>query len=99
MYRLGAYGQPLYPLVGAPPVLPGTLPKPVPAELTGFEIAGENRKWQPAKAVISGDSVVVSSDEVAAPVAVRYAWADFPACSLYNREGLPAFPFRTDDWK
>ncbi|HEX2948832.1 MAG TPA: hypothetical protein VHV83_04585 [Armatimonadota bacterium] len=42
---------------------------------------------------------MVSSDAVAAPVAVRYAWADNPECNLYNKEGLPASPFRTDDWQ
>ena len=42
--------------------------------------------------------MVVSSDQVAAPVAVRYGWASDPPCNLYNKEGLPASPFRTDDW-
>jgi sialate O-acetylesterase len=42
--------------------------------------------------------VVVSSDQVASPVAVRYGWANDPTCDLYNQEGLPASPFRTDDW-
>jgi sialate O-acetylesterase len=51
-----------------------------------------------AKAVIDGAGVIVSSDQVAAPVAVRYAWGDYPSCNLYNRKGLPAVPFRTDDW-
>ncbi len=45
-----------------------------------------------------GGKGVVSSEQVAAPVAVRYAWADNPICNLYNKEGLPASPFRTDDW-
>lgn len=84
-------------VIGSPPALPGTAPLPAPKDLTGFEIAGEDRKWQPAKATIEGNAVIVSSEAVAAPVAGRYAWADFPACSLYNREGLPALPFRTDD--
>ena len=48
--------------------------------------------------MIEGDEVVVSSDEVAFPVAVRYAWANNPVCNLYNGAGLPAGPFRTDDW-
>ena len=86
-------------VIAAPPVLPGTTSPPAPTELAGFEIAGEDRKWQPAKATIEGNSVIVSSEAVTAPVAARYAWSDFPACSLYNREGLPAFPLRTDDWK
>ncbi len=52
--------------------------------------------WADAK--IDGDKVVVSSNKVSAPVAVRYAWADNPVCNLYNAEELPASPFRTDSW-
>ena len=49
--------------------------------------------------MIDGDAVVVSNDQVAAPVAVRYAFCTNPeGCNLYNKEGLPASPFRTDDW-
>ncbi|MBA7622680.1 hypothetical protein ES703_30059 [subsurface metagenome] len=66
--------------------------------LKGFAIAGADRKFVWADAKIDGDSVVVSRDEVSTPVAVRYAWADNPVCNLYNEEGLPASPFRTDDW-
>ena len=68
--------------------------------LTGFSIAGEDQKFVWAKAFIEGDTIVVSSDEISRPVAVRYAWANNPddAC-LYNKEGLPASPFRTDNWK
>jgi sialate O-acetylesterase len=68
-------------------------------EVTGFAIAGSDRQFYWAKAVIEGDEVVVYSDKVAQPVAVRYAWADNPECNLINSEGLPAIPFRTDDWK
>ena len=64
----------------------------------GFWIAGGDHRFHAAKAVIEGDEVVVSSDEVAFPVAVRYAWANNPVCNLYNGAGLPAGPFRTDDW-
>lgn len=67
--------------------------------LQGFVIAGTDRQWKPAQARIEGDTVVVSSPEVAAPVAVRYAWENFPTCTLFNGAGLPATPFRTDDWK
>jgi sialate O-acetylesterase len=67
-------------------------------ELKGFIIAGDDQVWREAKAEIKGDRVIVSSPEVAKPVAVRYAWAKYPDCNLYNREGLPATPFRTDDW-
>lgn len=66
--------------------------------LKGFAIAGEDRKFVWADAKIDGDAVVVSSASVAKPVAVRYAWADNPECNLYNAAGLPASPFRTDDW-
>jgi len=64
----------------------------------GFAIAGEDKKFVAANAKIDGPSVVVSSPEVKCPVAVRYAWAENPDCNLYNKEGLPASPFRTDDW-
>ncbi len=66
--------------------------------LKGFAIAGVDRKFVWAQAKIEGDSVVVWSEKVPHPVAVRYAWADNPECNLYNKEGLPASPFRTDDW-
>ena len=65
----------------------------------GFAIAGEDRKWYWADARIDGESVVVRSDKVARPVAVRYAWSNNPVCNLYNQANLPAVPFRTDDWK
>jgi sialate O-acetylesterase len=69
------------------------------AELQGFAIAGEDRKWVWGEAkIIAPDQVSVSSKEVAKPVAVRYAWADNPVCNLYSTVGLPATPFRTDDW-
>jgi sialate O-acetylesterase len=64
----------------------------------GFAIAGADRKWHWADARVDGDSVVVSSTEVAEPVAVRYGWADNPPNTLRNEAGLPAAPFRTDDW-
>ena len=67
-------------------------------DLRGFAIAGRDHKFHWALASTDGDSVVVSSPEVRVPVAVRYAWADSPDCNLFNAEGLPASPFRTDDW-
>ncbi len=67
-------------------------------KLEGFAIAGADHKFFLADAKIEGDTVVVSSPQVAEPVAVRYAWANNPVCNLYNKEGLPATPFRTDDW-
>lgn len=76
--------------------------------LQGFAIAGVDRKFRWADARIEGDTVVVSNPEISAPAAVRYAWADSPPCNLFNRaavgkdglgkDGLPASPFRTDDW-
>ena len=66
--------------------------------LKGFVIAGEDQQWKPADAKILGDKVAVSSSEVAKPVAVRYAWAANPVGNLFNGAGLPASPFRTDDW-
>jgi sialate O-acetylesterase len=67
-------------------------------EVKGFTIAGEDKHFQPAVAKIDGEKVVVSSPEVKHPAAVRYAWENDPACNLYNGAGLPASPFRTDDW-
>ena len=65
--------------------------------LKRFAIAGEDKKWVHADAVIDGNTVVVSNASVTKPVAVRYAWANNPeGCNLYNKEGLPASPFRTD---
>jgi sialate O-acetylesterase len=66
--------------------------------LPGFAIAGADRKFVWGRARIEGDTVVVSHPDVPEPVAVRYAWADNPPASLANRAGLPASPFRTDDW-
>jgi sialate O-acetylesterase len=66
--------------------------------LKGFSIAGDDRKFVWADAVIDGDAVVVSSPSVAKPAAVRYAWEQNPPATLFNKEGLPASPFRTDDW-
>jgi len=67
-------------------------------EVEGFAICGDDHKWKWATANIDGDTVVVESDEVPTPVAVRYAWAQYPFCNLYNSEGLPAGPFRTDNF-
>ena len=63
-----------------------------------FAVAGPDRKWHWAHAKIDGDAIIVSSSDVADPIAVRYAWQSFPKATLYNGAGLPAVPFRTDDW-
>lgn len=65
-------------------------------ELKGFTIAGADGKFVPATAVIVGEKVVVSADGVAAPKAVRFGWDNVPDVNLFNKEGLPASPFRTD---
>jgi len=64
----------------------------------GFAVAGADRQFHWATARVVGNEVVVRSNEVKNPVAVRYDWADSPAGNLYNKEGLPAVPFRTDSW-
>lgn len=69
-----------------------------PEMLAGFAIAGPDQVFYWAGARIAGDEVVVSNPRVADPTAVRYGWADNPIVSLYNVEGIPASPFRTDDW-
>jgi len=79
----------------------GTEPtKPLPnGKLAEFEIAGADKKWFPADAQIDGHQVVVSSTQVKEPIAVRYAFYICPIrANLYNQEGLPASPFRTDNW-
>lgn len=68
-------------------------------KLTGFAIAGPDHKFHWADAKIDGNTIVVSSSEVDCPLAVRYAWDDNPECNLTNESGLPASPFRTDEWK
>lgn len=67
-------------------------------KLTGFTIAGADRKFVNAEAQIAGDRVVVASASVPKPVAVRYGWANYPVVNLWNKDGLPASPFRTDDF-
>ena len=66
--------------------------------LKGFIIAGKDRVFHVARARIEGNEIVVSSEKVLEPVAVRYGWDDNPECNLYNSAGLPASPFRTDTW-
>jgi sialate O-acetylesterase len=67
--------------------------------LTEFTMAGADQKFAPAVAEIDGNSVIVHSDQVRQPVAVRYAWRNDATPNLANREGLPASPFRTDTWQ
>src|SRR5690606_35960383 len=67
-------------------------------EIVAVEIAGEDRRFVPATAVIEGETLKVSSPEVPEPVAVRYAWHNFPDARLRNGAGLPAAPFRSHEW-
>lgn len=67
--------------------------------LTHFEIAGKDQIYHPAKAVIEGETVLVSASEVSSPVAVRYGWSNTAEPNLFNMEGLPASSFCTDSWK
>jgi sialate O-acetylesterase len=74
--------------------------KDLSGEIKGFEIAGADKQFYNAKGIIKGNTVVLSYDEVVKPVAVRYAWADYPGdANLFNKQGFPAGPFRTDKWK
>ena len=109
--RMIAYGEPI---VGSGPVFSsmtvdgdravlrfkhvggGLVSKDGP--LKGFTIAGPDRKFVNAEATIEGDTVVVHAPSVAKPVAVRFGWANFPVVNLWNKDGLPATPFRTDDF-
>ena len=79
----------------------GLITKPASnSNIAGFEIAGADQHFYVAKATIKGNTVMVSAPEVTKPVAVRYAWADDASlANLFNTEGLPAAPFRTDNWK
>jgi sialate O-acetylesterase len=67
-------------------------------ELMGFTMAGDDKKFYNAKAVIEGNTVVVTCDKVTKPAAVRYGWCNCPVVNLWNKDGLPASPFRTDAW-
>ncbi len=68
------------------------------SELTNFEIAGQDKKFYPAKAIVEGKTVVVSAPQVQSPVAVRYGWSNCAVSNLFNSALLPASSFRTDDW-
>jgi len=77
----------------------GLVAKGEAERLTGFKIAGADRRFLPAHATVQRGRVVVWNDLVPDPIAVRYAWADNPeGANLFNLEGLPASPFRTDSW-
>ena len=77
----------------------GLSSKDVSGNIQGFEVAGADKQFHAARAIVKGSYVQVSSDSVSNPVAVRYAWADDASnANFYNKEGFPAVPFRTDNW-
>lgn len=77
------------------PALPTELMR---APVRGFAVAGPDRQWKWAEANIAGNAIILSTAGVAKPVAVRYNWADYPVGNVFGKAGLPAAPFRTDDW-
>lgn len=86
-------------VIGTPPWRAQHAAPATTERLAGFYLAGADRRWVEAEAVIEGhDTVIVSSPAVPAPVAVRYGWAFTPQMNLFTRAGVPAAPFRTDDW-
>jgi sialate O-acetylesterase len=66
--------------------------------IAGFEACGDDKAFYPARAKIEGNTVVVTCEKVGKPVAVRFGWKNYPVVNLYNKDGLPATPFRTDDF-
>ena len=68
-------------------------------KLTDFIIAGDDQQFFPATATIEGNTVVVSSPQVQHPTAVRFSFSNTAEANLFNKAGLPASPFRTDDWE
>ncbi|HEY8966024.1 MAG TPA: hypothetical protein VIM58_06250, partial [Candidatus Methylacidiphilales bacterium] len=100
LFRLSFRKEGGTPLLGASP-LPAAAAVQPKDRLAGFVVAGADKAWHEAVARIEGESVVLSSPEVPAPVAARYGWGNGfydATCNLYNAEGLPAAPFRTDAW-
>ncbi|MEI8196787.1 MAG: 9-O-acetylesterase, partial [Phycisphaerae bacterium] len=85
--------------IGAPPwVTKGEIPPP-PLDQPRFSIAGAEHKFVFSQRRIQGNEVVVRTRTVTKPLAVRYGWATYPILNLYNKEKLPASPFRTDKWE
>ncbi len=66
--------------------------------MQSLEVAGADKKFYPATAKIERDTLLVSAPQVKVPLAVRYAWTNAPEANLFNGAGLPAVPFRSDDW-
>ncbi len=84
--------------IGRAPWVAKGMPALPEDKLIGFYLAGADKKWVEATAKIDGATVLLTSPEVPAPIAARYAWAAYPRANLANLESLPASPFRTDDW-
>ncbi len=82
-------------IIGTSPWIPSDATPLPTTSLVGFTLSGEDKKWFPADATLEGNTVVVSSPQVPKPVAVRYAF-EIAEGNLYNKEGLPASPFRSD---
>jgi sialate O-acetylesterase len=85
-------------VVGAPVVRDPLMPSGKDLTVKGFAVAGEDRKWVWAQGKVEGTAVVLWSDEVKKPMAVRYGWGNNPEVNLYGEEGLPAGPFRVERW-
>ena len=83
-------------VLGGSPSKTGEFSPALITSLKGFALAGNDHKWFPAQGSIEGNNVILWSDAVPHPVAVRYGWKGFPNGTLYNKEGLPATPFRSD---
>lgn len=84
--------------IAAPPWQPAGAARVLTDEPTGFVVAGEDHVFHPAHARLADGQIIVTSADVAHPVAVRYGWLNSPVCNVYGKSGLPLAPFRTDDW-
>ena len=97
---LSADFKPAFVLINLSHAENGLVAKDQYGYIKGFELAGADHKWYFAKAEISGKQIKVWADQVSQPVAVRYAWTNSPLeANLFNKEGYPVGPFRSDDWK
>jgi sialate O-acetylesterase len=78
----------------------GLMTTDLQGNINGFEIAGKDQVFHKANAIIENDKIVISTKDINAPMHIRYSWmGDASKSNLFNKEGFPAVPFRTDDWK